>query len=215
MGQEVEVIFVDEGGHVLISIACDELVGEVFDRHGGDPFTSVDGAVPENGVVLILAILAPNVDALLLATLERLTSNKDLGILGESTRKIIHILEMVVVRMVAIIPGEIRQIFGLFLSLVFARLSFIGNVLAQVAVHLLELRTQTLQLLGLVGREGEVDVLGNIVAPLLVVESREHLLDVFQLVAGIHTEDFIALILGSSGMEVRSSGRCRDEQGAQ
>ena len=43
--QEVEVVVVDEGGHVLVlAVAGDELVGEVFDCHGGDPFTSVDGS---------------------------------------------------------------------------------------------------------------------------------------------------------------------------
>jgi len=58
-------------------------------------------------------------------------------------------------------------------------------------------------------------VLGNIVAPLLVVEIGEHLLDILELVASVHAEDLVALIFGSSGFEVRSSGYCRDEQGAQ
>jgi hypothetical protein len=82
-------------------------------------------------------------------------------------------------------------------------------------VHLREFRTQVLQLLGLVGWEREVDVFGNIMAPLFVVEAGEHLLDILQLVASVHVKDFVALILGGSGFEVRSSGHCRDEQSAQ
>ena len=55
-------------------------------------------------------------DALLLATLQRLASNENFGVLGESTREIVQILEVLFVGMVAIEPRKIRQILGLVLT---------------------------------------------------------------------------------------------------
>lgn len=44
-GDKVEVVGVDEGGDVgVLAVAGDELVGEVLDGHGCDPFASVDRA---------------------------------------------------------------------------------------------------------------------------------------------------------------------------
>jgi hypothetical protein len=82
-------------------------------------------------------------------------------------------------------------------------------------MHLLELRSQALQLLRLVCGKGEVNVLGSIMAPLLVIETREHLLNLFQLVASLHAQDLVALISRSPGLEVRQSCSCGNEQSAQ
>jgi hypothetical protein len=55
-------------------------------------------------------------NTLLLTPLKRLARNKHLRVLRESTRKVFQILEMLVVRVVAIEPRKVRKI----LRLVFA-----------------------------------------------------------------------------------------------
>jgi hypothetical protein len=72
--------------------------------------------MPKNGSVLVLATFAPDVDTLLLTTLERLASNEDFRVLRESAREIVQVVKVLVVRVVAVKPGEIRQILRLVLS---------------------------------------------------------------------------------------------------
>lgn len=72
--------------------------------------------VPQDGSILVFATLAPDVDAFLLAILKGLASDEHLGILRESLREIFEILQVFVVRVVAIKPGKVGQV----LRLVFA-----------------------------------------------------------------------------------------------
>jgi len=72
--------------------------------------------MPKNGSVLVLATFAPDVNTLLLATLKRLASNKDLRVLRESTREVIQIFKVLIVGVVAIEPGKVRQILRLVLT---------------------------------------------------------------------------------------------------
>lgn len=63
-GYEVEVVVIDERGNEFVfAVAGDELVCEVFDRHGRNPFTCVGGAVPQDCLVLAFAVLAPEMKA--------------------------------------------------------------------------------------------------------------------------------------------------------
>jgi hypothetical protein len=64
--------------------------------------------MPQNSLVLALAILAPEVDALLRTAFERLTRDKGLGI-GERIDKIVEVVEMIGECVVAVEPREIRQ----------------------------------------------------------------------------------------------------------
>jgi hypothetical protein len=72
--------------------------------------------MPKNGSVLVLSTFTPDVNAFLLTTLQRLTSNEDLGVLGESTREIVQILEVLIVGVVAVEPRKVRQILRLVLA---------------------------------------------------------------------------------------------------
>ena len=71
--------------------------------------------MPQDGGVLILSTFAPDVDTLLLAALKRLASNEDLRVLRESTREVVQIVKVFIVRVVAIEPGKVRQILRLVL----------------------------------------------------------------------------------------------------
>jgi hypothetical protein len=72
--------------------------------------------MPQNGSVLVLSTFTPDVDALLLATLKRLAGNEDLRVLRESTREIVQIVKVLVVGVVAVKPGKIREILRLVLG---------------------------------------------------------------------------------------------------
>jgi hypothetical protein len=72
--------------------------------------------MPENGSILVLSTFTPDMNALLLASLERLASNKNFRVLGESTREIVQILKVLVVGVVAIEPSKVRQILRLVLT---------------------------------------------------------------------------------------------------
>ena len=76
-GDEVEVVVVEErSDKVIFFITIDELIGKIFDSHCRNPFASVCGTVPKDRLILVFAILAPEVDALLRTTFERLTRDK-------------------------------------------------------------------------------------------------------------------------------------------
>ena len=72
--------------------------------------------MPQDGGVLILSTFAPDVDTLLLTALKGLTGNKDLRVLWESTREIVQIVKVLIVRMVAIEPRKVRKILRLVLG---------------------------------------------------------------------------------------------------
>jgi hypothetical protein len=72
--------------------------------------------MPENGSILVLATLTPNMNTLLLTTLKRFARNKHLRVLGESTRKVVQILKMFVIRVVAIEPRKVGKILRLVLA---------------------------------------------------------------------------------------------------
>jgi hypothetical protein len=164
---------------------------------------------------------------LLLTPLKGLARNKHFRVLRESIRKVLQILKMLIVIVIAIKPRKIRKILGLVLAyrsntvksaqspqvnkkkelnphtFIPTPPPLLSNILPQITMHLLKHRAQVFQLLRLVRRQREINVLGNIVAPLLVVEVCQQLLDFFQLVAGVHAEDLVAFIASSSGLEVR------------
>jgi hypothetical protein len=75
-----------------------------------------DLPMPEDSFVRVLATLAPNVNTFLLTTLKRFARDKHLRVLGESTRKVVQVLEMFVIRVVAIEPRKVRKILRLVLA---------------------------------------------------------------------------------------------------
>ena len=130
--------------------------------------------MPQDGLVLAFAILAPEVDALLRTTFKRLTGDKSLGV-WESVDKIIEVVQMVGKSVVAVEPGKIRQLPGLVLAWeswsVYAatvglfKLAFVvtwsalvKDIFSQVAMYHFERGAQFLQLFSLSGRDREVDV---------------------------------------------------------
>ena len=72
--------------------------------------------MPQNGSVLVLSTFAPNVNTLLLTALKRLAGNKDLRVLRESTREIVQIVKVLIVRVVAIEPRKVRKVLRLVLG---------------------------------------------------------------------------------------------------
>jgi hypothetical protein len=72
--------------------------------------------MPQNGSLLVLSTFAPDVDTLLLTALKRLAGNEDLRVLRESTREIVQIVKVLIVRMVAIEPRKVRKILRLVLG---------------------------------------------------------------------------------------------------
>lgn len=103
-GDEIEVVVVEKGSYeVVLSVPINQLVGEVFDGHSRDPFSSMSGAMPEDSLVLPLPVLAPEVYALLIAALERLARDECLGV-GEGFGEVVQIIKVVGVGVVSVIP---------------------------------------------------------------------------------------------------------------
>lgn len=89
---EVEVVVVKEGSdEVVFAIPVDELIGKVFDCHRRYPLASVCGAMPQDRLVFVFAVLAPEVDALLRTTFERLPRDENLRI-GERVGEVIEVI---------------------------------------------------------------------------------------------------------------------------
>jgi hypothetical protein len=72
--------------------------------------------MPKDSFIRVLATLAPDVNTFLLTTLKRFARDKHLRVLGESTRKVVQILKMFVIRVVAIEPRKVRKILWLVLA---------------------------------------------------------------------------------------------------
>jgi hypothetical protein len=82
-----------------------------------DPFTSVNGTVPDDGLMGVRAVAAPKVNTLDRATLERLAGDEDLRIVGESGVDVLEVLEVLLKRVVRVEELEVGQRSGTVLAL--------------------------------------------------------------------------------------------------
>lgn len=86
---EIEIVVIEERAYqIVFTIPVNQLVRQVLDSHGRDPLASVSRAMPEDGLILAFAVLAPEVDALLRATFERFARDECFRI-GEGIGKIV------------------------------------------------------------------------------------------------------------------------------
>lgn len=161
-GQNVKVVLVKQSldSGIILLVAINELVGEVFDNHGGDPLASVDGAVPVDGRLGAFATATPQVNTEEGTSAVRVTRVDQLGVRWEVGLQVADKLLVVGESVVRVKPSQTRESLkrDIVVALVGSKGALFGDVSTKILMKDGRLEPKLFELGDIASRNGDVKV---------------------------------------------------------